>query len=211
MGGAIISAAIAAGASAASAKAAQKEAKRQRQHIDRLSRTSYQRQRRDLERAGYNPLLALGGGGATSPPGGIAQVPDYAQSIAAGARTGLEAFRNKEEVKNLKEANKLLIAQTGKAGVEAETTKTQGDLNIVNSQLADQLREKAAADTVASTNTANKIATEQALMLTDLPGKRAIETMDNTKAGEILRWVDRTIKSLSPFIPSNSARGGRKR
>lgn len=48
------------------------EAEKQRQWEQMMSSTAYQRQKEDLIAAGYNPLLAVNAGGATTPSGSAA-------------------------------------------------------------------------------------------------------------------------------------------
>lgn len=69
-------------------RGAKRAARKQREFQERMSNTAYQRSRRDLEKAGYNPLLALGSP-ATTPPGAKADVPNLGQLAVEGASKGL--------------------------------------------------------------------------------------------------------------------------
>lgn len=96
---AIVAAGIAAGAgllgSAWSAASGAKEARKQRDWQEEMSNTAHQREMADMRAAGLNPALSAKFGGASTPSGAQAQVPDYSQSVtsavqAAQAYSGLK-------------------------------------------------------------------------------------------------------------------------
>lgn len=95
-----------------------KLAREQMAFQERMSSTAMQRHRADLERAGYNPMLGVAGGGAgaSTPVGASARVEN---APGAGITSGAGAARMHAELK-------LLGAQTEKTKMEG--MKTQQEL-----------------------------------------------------------------------------------
>ena len=85
------------------------DAQLQRDFQERMASTSHQRQLRDLEAAGLNPMLALNGGAAV-PQGAMANTsapdaPDYSGVVTSameGIQLGMAKKRLKQELKNMK-------------------------------------------------------------------------------------------------------------
>ncbi len=103
------------GGSAISAKGSAKAARKNRHFQRDMSNTAYQRAMKDLRAAKLNPLLAGIVGGASTPPGAVAQVPEYGKAIAAG----MQADASQTAAKTGKD---LAVAQ--KDNVIANTAKT---------------------------------------------------------------------------------------
>lgn len=88
------------------------EARRLRKWQENLSNTAHQRQVRDLQAAGLNPILSAFGSGASVPTGAMAQVPNYGELAVKGAQAGLQMASARQAIKYGK-------AQTAQAEVTA--------------------------------------------------------------------------------------------
>ncbi len=102
--------------------ASAREAQKQRDWQERMSNTAWQRQAKDLQKAGLNRILGYTKGqSATTPSGGIAQMKDPMAS-------SLAARRLNQELRNLK-AQEISTLATARA------TSLSGDIKTLSAQV----------------------------------------------------------------------------
>lgn len=82
-----------------SAKRSKKMAREVMAFQERMSNTAYQRTMEDMRKAGLNPILAYRQGGASSPTGQMAQVPDLSGMGSRAVSSARAAGLMKSEVK----------------------------------------------------------------------------------------------------------------
>lgn len=103
------------GGGIASAVMAKREAKRNRRFQERMSNTQYQRAMADMRKAGLNPILAYKQGGAGTPSGSAAAMPNLSDVGTKSVTSALAAKRLHTELQNMRQTGLLLKAQTRSA------------------------------------------------------------------------------------------------
>lgn len=120
------------GGGIASAVMAKRQAKKQRKFQERMSNTQYQRAMADMRKAGLNPILAYQQGGAGTPSGGQASIPNLSDIGSKSVTTGLAAKRLEAEL----------------SAITASTLNTQANTESTNQNVAIKRPAENAAGTV---------------------------------------------------------------
>lgn len=98
-----------------------RESIRQQQKFQEyMSNTAWQRAVADMRKAGLNPYLAYGQGGASSPSGGAYTASDV---VAPAVSSVMGAARLKEEIRLLKQQTASTEADVHRKGYEAQTAE----------------------------------------------------------------------------------------
>lgn len=200
-------------------------ARENREWQERMSNTAYQRATKDLEAAGLNRILAMGGPSST-PAGNTAtmqnEMAPLQEGISKGVGTALQARLMKQQIANMKAQERLTDAQrlalgpaaTAGSGIEEIILNTRQRLspqNIDYQNLLEAIPEhisnaatsaRAKIDEIAESLNLNPFKARQQLIET--VDKMDLPPMSND---EKYKWALENPEKIKEFLQRQKARG----
>lgn len=107
-------------------------ARENRDFQERMSNTAYQRARADMEKAGFNPMLAYSQGGASAPVGSMPQVQNAAAAGIQSAASGAQMVQAVQQIAQSKAQTDLINAQADKTRTETMERESNAALLLAD-------------------------------------------------------------------------------
>nr|UXQ87922.1 MAG: DNA pilot protein [Microvirus sp.] len=155
---------------------------------ERMSNTSYQRGKKDMEAAGFNPMLAFKQGGASTPSGAGIAAQNELSGVTDGVNSAVAARRSTAELK-------AIDAQIENTNSDTDLKRTSQTESLNRSELIRAQTQNAFTENEHRKITINTAKAAEAAAKTE-------EQFWNTDLGKLLKKIDLSGRSINPFASS---------
>lgn len=199
-----------------SARSAKQESARNRDFQERMANTAHEREVADLRRSGLNPMLgAMRGGGAAAPSGSMANLPDFGEGASRAVASALAVRQAKANIELTQaqaaaanasgqlsnvQAGDILKTQAGRLTLQEAQTRLAGASASERSAMLPLLIEKAKAEIISTTTSAERLKVLKLLDELAVQGARNTEKFEK-ELGDKGRWANLILQVLRAAAP----------
>lgn len=160
---------------------------------ERMSSTSWQRGVQDMRKAGINPMLSFSQGGASSPIGQAAQVPDYGRMVGGSAASfGMSPLQTAQK-RSLDAATLAALGKTPNTAAtrDLDKARTKAAIQQVRNMQAEEY-----SNQISNARNAERLKAEQDIG----PGYRTLQAWGDLAphASSAMNAINSTAMVMAP-------------